>query len=131
MLLTHRRARLLIGCGADWFGTVAQLRPSAIIITHAHPDHIDGLRRGAWCRVYASAEALTKMRRWPIRHAKRILPRTPVTIDGVVFESFPVEHSVGTPAVGYRITCGRSAIFYVPDVVQNRDPAEALGGIGL
>jgi phosphoribosyl 1,2-cyclic phosphodiesterase len=33
------------------------------------------------------------------------------------------------PAVGYRVTAGQVAIFYVPDVVWIRDREEALGGV--
>jgi Beta-lactamase superfamily domain len=37
----------------------------------------------------------------------------------------------GAPAVGYRITAGRAAIFYVPDLIDINDRAQALQGIKL
>jgi len=51
-----------------------------------------------------------------------------LTVLGIEFEAFPVEHSLRAPAVGYRVTAGRRAIFYGPDLVsivdeQRRSPA--------
>jgi phosphoribosyl 1,2-cyclic phosphodiesterase len=46
-------------------------------------------------------------------------------------EAFPVIHSVHCPAVGYRITGGKTAIFYIPDVVFIREQRRALRGIDL
>jgi phosphoribosyl 1,2-cyclic phosphodiesterase len=48
-----------------------------------------------------------------------------------VFEAFPVDHSVNDPAVGYRITGGQTAIFYVPDVLGIPDRGETLARIAL
>jgi glyoxylase-like metal-dependent hydrolase (beta-lactamase superfamily II) len=46
----------MIDCGADWLARLKAVAPSAIVITHAHPDHAFGLARGAPCPVYATAE---------------------------------------------------------------------------
>lgn len=35
------------------------------------------------------------------------------------------------PAVGYRVTAGRAAIFYVPDVVYIHERSDALEGVSL
>jgi predicted protein tyrosine phosphatase len=42
-----------------------------------------------------------------------------------------VDHSLRAPAVGYRVTAGRAALFYVPDLAALRDPAAALHGVDL
>lgn len=49
----------------------------------------------------------------------------------IVLEAFPVLHSTRAPAVGYRITPGRVAIFYVPDVAWIQDREAALSGVRL
>ena len=46
-------------------------------------------------------------------------------------EAFPVEHSLLAPAVGYRVSSGPLAFFYVPDLASIRERHEALSGVAL
>src|SRR5262249_37640461 len=132
-LVVHRRRRVMIDCGEDWTRSVSRIRPDAIVLTHAHPDHALGLREGAPCPVYATAESWMMLGRLRIAPDLRriIVPRRCTEIAGVRFEAFPVIHSVRAPAVGYRIITGAGRIFYVPDVLDLRDRAAALAGIRL
>ncbi|HLU25345.1 MAG TPA: MBL fold metallo-hydrolase [Longimicrobiales bacterium] len=129
--VAYRGRWVMIDCGADWRDRLAALRPRAIVITHAHPDHAAGLSAGAPCPVYATEETWAALRRWPIEHRVVIRPREPIRIRGLTFEAFPVVHSIRAPAVGYRITGGLAAIFYVPDLVSIPDVRAALGGVRL
>lgn len=133
LLVAHGRGRVRIDCGEDWLGRTDAGRPRAIVLTHAHRDHALGLREGAPCPVWATAETWRRIDAFPIpkRLRRLIRPRTPARIDGLLFEAFPLEHSVLTPAVGYRISAGRRAIFYAPDVLGIADRAEALAGVDL
>jgi phosphoribosyl 1,2-cyclic phosphodiesterase len=128
-LVSYRSARVMIDCGADWLGAVDRIKPSAIVVTHAHPDHVDGLRDGAASPVYAPAAVWPAIARWPIRQRHRLRLRMPTDICGILFEAFPLEHSVIAPAVGYRITAGRVTVFYAPDVLRIRQARTALKGI--
>lgn len=130
-LVSYRSARVMIDCGADWLGAVDRITPSAIVVTHAHPDHIDGLRHGAACPVYAPAAVWPAIARWPIRERHRIRLRMPTDICGILFEAFPLDHSVIAPAVGYRITAGETTVFYAPDALRIRHARTALGGIRI
>lgn len=56
LLVRSGRARIMVDCGADWRGRVAQLAPSAIVLTHGHPDHAFGLADGVSCPVYATKQ---------------------------------------------------------------------------
>ncbi|HEX9080903.1 MAG TPA: MBL fold metallo-hydrolase, partial [Holophagaceae bacterium] len=104
---------------------------AALLVTHAHPDHAGGLRNGAPCPVYATAEAWQEMASFAVAQRQLIEPRRPFALAGFSVEVFPVVHSVRAPAVGYRITAGRAALFYVPDVVHIPDRSLALGGVDL
>ena len=53
-----REARKAEHGGADWLHRIGEVSPTAIVLTHAHSDHVDGLRAGAPCPVYATADAL-------------------------------------------------------------------------
>ena len=53
LLVGYRRREVMIDCGLDRRDGLARLRPAAIVLTHAHPDHAAGLRHGAPCPVYA------------------------------------------------------------------------------
>jgi glyoxylase-like metal-dependent hydrolase (beta-lactamase superfamily II) len=121
----------LIDCGADWLDRVAALRPSAILLTHGHPDHASGLRDGAPCPVYATTETWRVLAVYPITERLVMPHRESIDVSGIVFEAFPVEHSTRAPAVGYRITADPRSAFYVPDVVAIRDPAAALHALDL
>jgi phosphoribosyl 1,2-cyclic phosphodiesterase len=121
----------MIDCGESWLGKFSQFKPRAIVITHSHPDHAFGLKDGSPCPVYAIAEAWKMMKYFPIpKQFRNVLePRRPQSIAGITFEAFPVVHSVVAPAVGYRISAGSAAVFYVPDVARIPSRSRALSGI--
>ena len=133
LLVLHGGRRVMVDCGEDWLGQVEALRPSAVVVTHAHPDHAWGLKRGVSCPVHATADAWQGMQRFaiPPRHRRVIPVRSPMLIAGIMFEAFPVKHSLRAPAVGYRIGVDGDAIFYVPDLVSISARTAALGGIRL
>jgi len=122
---------VLVDCGEDWIGELGTLRPQAIVLTHAHPDHAGGLREGAPCPVWASPETWETLDSYPLGQKRTIHPRRPIAIRGITFEAFPVQHSIRAPAVGYRITAGRVSVFYAPDLVYIHDRDAALAGCRL
>jgi phosphoribosyl 1,2-cyclic phosphodiesterase len=117
LLVSYRNANVMIDCGLDWLGKLNRVDPSAIVLTHAHPDHAWGLKRGAPCPVYAPGKTWQELRHYPIKDRAVIREHTPTKICGVTFEAFPVEHSILSPAVGYRVSAGRACIFYAPDLI--------------
>jgi phosphoribosyl 1,2-cyclic phosphodiesterase len=131
LLVVHGKHRLIIDCGADWANKFESLRPSAILLTHAHPDHARGLRDGAPCPVYASSATLACLAAYPIHKKYQVRYRRPMRIEGFVVEAFPVIHSIRAPAVGYRISFGTNHFFYVPDLVAIREQSAALRSIQL
>jgi phosphoribosyl 1,2-cyclic phosphodiesterase len=128
LMVSYYGKDVMVDCGEDWLGHLEQLNPRAIVITHAHPDHAFGLRRGAPCPVYATEESWEEIGHYDLEERVVVPKRKPVEIEGITFEAFPVDHSTLAPAVGYRISAGRVTIFYVPDVVWIKDRAGALRG---
>jgi ribonuclease BN (tRNA processing enzyme) len=130
MIAETARGRVMFDCGADWAERVFALAPAAIFITHAHPDHADGLRQGAPCPVYATVETGELLAELPIT-VRRIEPKRAVSVCGLSVRAFPVIHSVRAPAVGYRVESDGAALFYAPDIVAIVDPASGLKGVSL
>lgn len=121
----------MIDCGADWLGQLSAISPDAIVITHAHTDHALGLKDGAPCPVYATAETWQALGRMPIGLRELVRPRMAFEIGPAAFEAVPIIHSAIAPAVGYRVTVDGLSFFYVPDVLRIPDSMEVLSGIDL
>jgi len=120
---------VMIDCGLDWLDLLGEVKPAAIVLTHAHPDHAWGLKNGAPCPVWATEATWKLIEKYPINERHEVRPRKPFEVFGLTFEAFPVEHSVRCPAVGYRMTAGKSCAFYSPDVVAIEERAAALHGV--
>src|SRR6266496_5523266 len=126
LLVSYRVAYVMIDCGLDWLGKFERLRPSAIVLTHAHPDHAWSLKDGAPCPVHAPQKTWQTLQRCNVKDRHLIKERTPTKISEIMFEAFPVEHSILAPAVGYRVSAGHACIFYAPDLIFIHDRAAAL-----
>jgi phosphoribosyl 1,2-cyclic phosphodiesterase len=131
LLVSHRAANVMIDCGLDWLGKLKRVGPSAIVLTHAHPDHAWGLKRGSPCPVYAPEKTWQELQHYPIKDRQVIDERTPTKICGITFEAFPVEHSILSPAVGYRVSAGRACIFYAPDLIFIHERNAALKAVQI
>ena len=131
LLIEHEDARIMLDCGADWLGRLHAVAPTAIVLTHAHPDHAGGLAEGAPCPVYATQETLRLLDRFTIRDRRKMPLRRSLAIDGVRFKAYRVQHSIRAPAVGYRISAKAGSVFYLPDVARLPNAEEALRGVSI
>jgi phosphoribosyl 1,2-cyclic phosphodiesterase len=127
LLLRKGSGRILVDCGADRHEEFLRLQPDAIVLTHGHPDHVDGLKDGAPCPVYATSATWERVRDYPIKDRHLVEPGQPFEVGGIRFEAWPVEHSLRAPAVGYRICGDKDELFYSPDIVALPDPAALQG----
>jgi phosphoribosyl 1,2-cyclic phosphodiesterase len=124
------RGTIIIDVGEDWVEEALDLDADAILLTHAHPDHAWGLKRGAPCPVYATEDTWEALRKFPVEEKVVVIPGVSNEAAGFTFEAFTVEHSTRAPAVGYRVSDRKSTFFYAPDLVYIHDRARALGGAG-
>jgi phosphoribosyl 1,2-cyclic phosphodiesterase len=131
LLVSYRSARVMIDCGLDWLGKFERLPPGAIVLTHAHPDHAWGLKNGAPCPVHAPEKTWQTLQGCTVKERHLIKERAPTKISGIMFEAFPVEHSILAPAVGYHVSAGQVFFFYAPDLIFIHDRAAALKGVQI
>jgi phosphoribosyl 1,2-cyclic phosphodiesterase len=131
LLIEHGHSRIMLDCGADWRGRLSAVAPTAIVLTHAHPDHAAGLSEGAPCPVYATGETLKLLRRFPLRDCRQIRPGTPTTIERVRFTAYRVRHSIRAPAVAYRVSTKAGCFVYVPDLAAAPEDPRALAGVDV
>jgi ribonuclease BN (tRNA processing enzyme) len=131
LLIARRGSRIMLDCGADWLGRLRLIAPTAIILTHAHLDHAGGLADGAPCPVYATSETLRLLREFPIRNRRRVPLTRALTVGGIEFRAYRVQHSLRAPTVGYRVSSSAGVFFYLPDVADLPSPASALRGVDV
>ena len=121
----------MIDCGTDWLHRLNSVAPTAIVLTHAHPDHAGGLAGGAQCPVYATSTTWSLLRSSPVQDRRTLPLGRHIAIDHIMFRALPVAHSRLAPAVGLRIRAGRSCVVYIPDVAEIPDRPAMLRGIGV
>lgn len=79
--------------------------------------------------MYAPQKTWRELQLYPIKDRHLIEERTRTKICGISFEAFPVEHSILSPAIGYRVSAGRACIFCAPDLIFIHDRSAALKGV--
>jgi len=131
LLVSYRSANVMIDYGLDWLGKLKRVSPSAIVLTHAHPDDAWGLKRGARCPVYETEKTWQELQQYPIKDRHVIKERAPTKICGITFEAFRVEDSILSPAVRYRVSAGCACIFYAPDLIFINERSAALKSVEI
>lgn len=120
--------RLLCDFGENHEGSLGRIRPDAIFVSHAHPDHAGGLREGTVVPVYASEATHEITRDFAIARREVLLPHRPAKIGPFRITTYPVVHSIRCPCVASRIEGPEGVIVYSGDIVAFEDPAEPLSG---
>ncbi len=120
--------RLLCDFGQNRKGLLEKIRPDAIFISHAHPDHARGLEEGTDIAVHASAITHEITKDLPIARRVTLEPEKAVSVGPFRLTAFPVIHSVRCPCVAARIESRDLILVYSGDVIAFEKPGAALPG---
>ncbi len=96
----------------------SQIKPNAIIITHAHPDHYIWTEENVNTNipVYIAEETL-KYGKFKPKNYKIIKPGKKFKIKNFTILPFRVLHSIRCPAIGFKISVNKKSIIYTGDLV--------------
>jgi ribonuclease BN (tRNA processing enzyme) len=125
-VLEHDGFRLLCDFGQNRKGLLAKIRPHAVFVSHAHPDHAWGLWEGSEVPVYASAVTHELLKELPLLHRVTLAPEEPAEIGPFRLTPFPVVHSVRCPCIAARIEGNGLTLVYSGDIVAFENPEGAL-----
>ena len=123
--------RLLCDFGQNRKGMLRRIRPDAVFVSHAHPDHGWGLEEGTSVPVHASAVTHGLLAKQPIAERVVVEPDRPVVVGPFRITVFPVIHSVRCPCIAARIERKGFTVVYSGDIVAFEDPEAALDGADL
>jgi ribonuclease BN (tRNA processing enzyme) len=123
--------RLLCDFGQNRKGLLKTIRPDAVFVSHAHPDHARGLEEGTDVPVHASAITHAITKDLPLARRVTLEPEVAVGAGPFRLTAFPVVHSVRCPCVAVRIELPGQVLVYSGDIIAFERPEAALAGAGL
>ena len=129
--LEEGRFRLLCDFGENRRGMLREIRPDAIFISHAHPDHGGGLAEGTDLPVYASAVTHRIQSGLPYRNRRVLSPGRAARVGPFRLTGFPVVHSVRCPCTAARIETKERTLVYSADIIAFPDPGEVLAAADI
>ncbi len=128
-VLEAKGFRLLCDFGENRKGMLEKIRPDAIFVSHAHPDHCWGLWEGTDLPVHASAATHGLLAEVPLLSRVVLAPGEPVAVGPFRLTAVPVIHSIRCPCVAARIELDGFTLVYSADIVAFEDPDTALSGV--
>ncbi len=118
LLLEYRKFKLLIDYGEIHKQDLKKMKPNALLITHAHPDHYIWTIKNLITDipVYLTKETLEYGKFKP-ENFHIIKPGKKFKIGPFKILPYKVLHSIKCPTIGFKIYVNKKIIIYNPDLV--------------
>ncbi len=133
MAIENQGFKLLIDYGRKHRRELEEIKPDAILITHAHPDHYIWLEEDLEIQVpvYLTEETLNYGKYKPVNY-KIVLSDQIYDLGSLEIMPYRVLHSIRCPAVGFKIKIFSDFyMVYNPDVVDILEKDKVLAGVSL
>ena len=138
ILIDTGRKRVLIDYG-EFSPSLDELKPTEIVISHGHIDHVGGLKRVAeegredllGIPIYTTRDVAGKLRKLGFKNVTQIRRGKTFQIDGLKITALSVLHSIRYPAVGFLLEVGGKKIWYGPDFIWLKGYTKKLNGIDI
>jgi ribonuclease BN (tRNA processing enzyme) len=118
LLIEYRKFKILIDHGIRSGKTINQIKPNAVLVTHAHPDHYVWTKKDEKTRipVYATRETISYGKFKPENY-KIINPGKRFGLGHFSIIPGRVMHSLKCPGICFRISAGNKNIIFTGDLV--------------
>jgi len=127
LLVSASGTRLVIDYGILRKYSLEELKPDAILITHAHPDHYVWLKENVKTDVpIYLTQATYDYGRFTPANGRIIMPGEQFKIGPCECLSYEVIHSIRCPAVGYKIKIDGKTFVYNSDLIDIMDKDNIL-----
>jgi ribonuclease BN (tRNA processing enzyme) len=130
LLIKHGKFKLLIDYGELHKYSLDSIKPDAVLITHAHPDHYIWIKKNVETNItiYLTKETLDYGKFKPISY-KLIKPGKKFTINHFKILPYRVLHSIKCPTIGFKIQIDKKVLIYNPDLVDIENKNKILKNI--
>jgi len=133
ILLETLGRRIILDAGSDWIGKLEDLEPDAILITHAHPDHAEGLKGYLGdALIFLSRDTSKLLKDGYPRHLFNIFRKDEeFRVNSIRVLPKSVLHSLKAPMTIFKIQTDAGWIVYSPDVLHIPNREEFLKDVVL
>lgn len=129
LLIEYKKFKLLVDYGILQRYKLEKIKPNAILITHAHPDHYIWTKENVETKipVYLTKKTFDYGKFKPENY-KIIKPNKKIKLGPFTIIPHNTVHSIKCPGVSFEILAARKKIIYTGDVVDIKNKNKVLKG---
>ncbi len=131
LLVEEGKFKLLIDHGVKTC-SLERIKPDAILITHAHPDHFAWTKKNLQTNIpiYLTRQTFNYARFKP-QNYNFIKPNKKFKLGPFTILPYKVIHSIRCPALGFKVSLNHKSLIYNPDLIDIVNKNKILKNVSL